>query len=216
MNLIKKFKKCIVVGLLIIGYIIFVFVSNLQPADKIQIAILLTLISTFIVAWWQLDKFTTQQKETYFWNKKMLALTELEKTREPIAAALMVMQEHFNYSKRDITNPIDYKEIHDKICEKDEQGNCIGLTEDGRIIRRHIVTVLNKYEYLAAGVNEDMFDIVSIEKLVKSSMINTFKMFQPYINHLRTHHKQDNVCAELEILVMKFEGKEDTSAKPRY
>lgn len=213
----KKWKKCLVVGLLIIGYIVFILVSDLQPADKIQIAILLTLTSTFIVAWWQLDKFTTQQKETYFWNKKKLALVELDKTREPIADALEAIEAKFQFTKRSQKNPITAEEIHKAICQKYQKGGeCKKMTPTGTVLRRHIVTLLGKYEYIATGINEDMFDIDVVKKLVKTPMIDVYRIFEPYVKHLRNDHNKPNVFKELEIVVLKFEDHEDTSAKPKY
>lgn len=185
-------------------------------ADWLQIGILAVLLLTCFIAYNQLNKFTTQQKETYFWSKKKLALIELDKTRNGIEEALLIIEKHFQFSQRDCKNPITSEEIHKVICESYNGGKCKKLSEEGADVRRRIAEFLGKYEYIATGVNTDMFDRDVVERLVKTPSINAYRIFEPYIRHLREDHHRPLVFKQLEELVVKFEDHKDTSVKPKY
>ncbi|GAB6045442.1 hypothetical protein JCM11957_10400 [Caminibacter profundus] len=59
---------------------------------------------------------------------------------------------------------------------------------DGKEFYRKLHNFLSEYEYIATGLNNNIFDIKIIDELMGSGIIQAYKTFSEYIKHLREYH----------------------------
>lgn len=203
------------------GIVFTILDKAITIADIIQVFICIILATTVVVAYEQLKQLRIQLKINYELERKKFTLLELSKTREPIAASLKALDFVFNFSHRAKSNPITKNDIHEAICEKDdkkfvadEAHSCLALSSAGHGIKQNIITVLETYEYIAAGVNSAMFDENIVLRLMKNPLIRTYEIFQPYIKHLRDDHDRPNAFKELEEFYKKITETKPTADKP--
>ena len=103
-------------------------------------------------------------------------------------------------------------EFHNKDSRKENTNGIknLCLEYDGQDVKNTIINLLNDFEYIATGVNMDIFDENVVKKLWRGKLIYAFDMFKNYIHHLRIEHGWENVYTELEYLANKWKkGKGD-------
>jgi len=52
-------------------------------------------------------------------------------------------------------------------------------------IERSLISILGEFEYICAGVHQDVYDEKIVEDLLASTIINAYYVFEYYIKHLR-------------------------------
>lgn len=161
----------------------------------------------------QLNK--RQTKEINTWNKKQLAMTQAHTVLDNITKHIEVINPVLQYRerKKNEVAPYTVAEIHNamgvfmengefvfhgqhskddyKNLPREQKGeNIIHFIDeiDGLTIKDSIYGLLNEYEYLAAGVNNDILDGKIIKSLMCSSIRDAFKLFEVYINHVIQKH----------------------------
>ncbi len=56
---------------------------------------------------------------------------------------------------------------------------------DGKFLNKSLHSFLSEYEYLATGVNNNIFEIKIVDDLMGSPVIRAYETFSLYISHLR-------------------------------
>lgn len=180
----------------------------------------------------QAKKNTEQVKYSNEWNKKQLATIRLHESQKEIKKATSKLHSTLDIVAREIDNPYQPYEIHNKMGVFLENGEFIFHGEEttenieilpkstlqkknhinefdkkikGRKIRDNIIGLLNEFEYIALNVNNDIFDFDTVRKLMSSKIIRTYKKFEKYISHLREEHKYGpDFYIEFETLVKRI------------
>jgi len=134
------------------------------------------------------------------WRKKEKALAVSQEVRKEIEPHMGTINKHFQYYQKKVTDKnivIPVTEIHDKICMKNKDGEYLpadpetsfkyklDTENEGSKIRTAIITVLNLFEYIAAGIYHDTFDREVIYSIYAGIFIKYNKVFSEYINHYR-------------------------------
>jgi hypothetical protein len=156
--------------------------------------------------------FNQQQlKNNNSWNKSQLAITEINKINTKLEPSIKKLRKELEYGER--KEPYKVSELHDKFGKFENNGKKFVFYKndenkkfsDGRDIKDTIINLLNNFEYIATGINLNIFDEEVVKKLWKSKLPYAYKMFESYINHLRTEHGWGNVYVEMENLIKKWE-----------
>ena len=161
----------------------------------------------------QLNK--RQTKEINTWNKKQLAMTQAHTVLDNITKHIEVINPVLKYRERKKNEVIPYSvaEIHNamgvfmengefvfhgqhskddykNLPRKQKDEHIIHFIDeiDGLAIKDSIYGLLNEYEYLAAGVNNNILDGKIIKSLMCSSIRDAFRLFEVYINHVIQEH----------------------------
>lgn len=217
----EKYKP-IIIGIGFILFLVFIaYIGTFLPIDedneitkKILFLSKLALSVGVIVAAFQFYLNKEQLEQTNDWNKKQLAITEVNKINNSLEKKIQVLMKVLNYGER--KEPYKVSEIHccmgkfDKNCKdfkfhEKKKKNEQDLEYDGKEIKNIIINLLNDFEYIATGVNMNIFDEEVVKRLWRGKLIYAFKMFKNYIIHLRIEHKWDKVYSELEFLAKKWE-----------
>lgn len=150
------------------------------------------------------------------WNKKQLAMTQAHTVLANITKHIEVINPvlHYRERKTEQLKPYQVYEIHNamgiftedkksfifhgqhtkedyKNLPREKSDNHIIYFMDdidGLAIKDSIYGLLNEYEYLAAGVNNDILDKSVIKSLMFASMKDAFRLFEVYINHVIKKH----------------------------
>lgn len=146
------------------------------------------------------------------WNRSQLAITEINKINSKLEPLIKELRKMINYGER--KEPYKTSELHCQFGKFKDDGKDFEfhkndkndiLSKNGQDIKDTVVNLLNNFEYVATGVNLGIFDEQVAKKLWKSKLIYAYKMFEKYINHLRTEHNWGKVYIELEKLANKWE-----------
>lgn len=176
----------------------------------------------------QAKKNAAQVKYSNDWNKKQLATIRLHKSDKVIKKTIANLHSTLDVVGRDIDNPYQPYEIHNKMGVFLQNGEFIYHGEEtkehieilpkkslqkknhinefsknikGRKVRDNIIALLNEYEYISLNVNQDIFDRKSVVLLYDMKILRTYKKFKKYIEHLRGYHNFGNdVYIEFEKL----------------
>ena len=144
-----------------------------------------------------------QLKSNNEWNQRHTALTGVY-DRAAFSKAVGVLKKHIKYTN--LEEPMPVRSIHQHICGSSNcTGELLDLTPDGLKITNSIFVMLNYYEYLAVGVKSNVMDEEVIKDMVKGSLLHAYKIFGPYIEHLRgPRHNKKTIYIELEKLAQKW------------
>lgn len=147
------------------------------------------------------DTNTKQFQENNNWNKKEKALSVSWSIKAELREKIDILDEHFNYiHRKNEEHAISIDDIHKKICVTDENGKIVTDAngkmmldvKEGLPIRNAITGCLDIYEYLAAGIQQGIFDEEVILTLFKSSIIRVYKVFHKYIDHYNEMYQKSN------------------------
>lgn len=84
-------------------------------------------------------------------------------------------------------------ENHDlKACEAD--------------VRKHLLKVLNRYEFYSIGVNKGLFDEDLFKRMYCSTMVKFWGIASPAVSQLRETSKKDTLFKEFESLAMRWKA----------
>ena len=77
----------------------------------------------------------------------------------------------------------DIKHIHTQVTS----GYATSFRNDinGMVVERSIIALLNEFEYIAAFMKNETLDAEIVIKLLGSTILNSYIIFEPYIHHLR-------------------------------
>lgn len=183
--------------------------------DRLNWYIGLTVLSIFVSTIALIVSFKSGKKQLHAnheWNRRQLALTEVVKNREHASQAIVALNDSLNY--REQKDAYSLKEIHKALCNEEDHTKNPPLTDSGKTIKHNIFIILNYYEYLAIGINRQIFDEETIKISVKGAMIKANKLFGEYIQHLRSekHTSNKNLFINLETISEKW--KNENASKP--
>ncbi|MGB3752116.1 MAG: DUF4760 domain-containing protein [Arcobacteraceae bacterium] len=184
----------------------------------VNVAIFFVVLWTAIVALNQYKQNNKKMINTAKWNKKYLAYTqmndyvkELETIRLDIDKIviqhkLIKNENHANMSytdRRRSKKSLTHLEVHDWVCTKKTVTNsseyCV-MKEDGAVLIRNLISIINIYETIAIGIKEDMLDKELIIASLKGVITSNFVFMKPYIDHRRSHHNNPKMGEEWERL----------------
>jgi hypothetical protein len=160
-----------------------------------------------------------QFKKNNEWQKREKALSVSWNLKKDLHDNINILEKEFNYiHRKDSDHALSVDEIHRKICKIDNQNNVItdanGKMEingdEGIKIRNAITNCLDVYEYLAAGINEGVFEKNVILTLYKSAILRMYRIFQKYIEHYNDMYKKSNgrIWANMVRLAKEIEAEE--------
>jgi len=69
---------------------------------------------------------------------------------------------------------------------------------DGKEFYRKLHNFLSEYEYIATGVNNNVFNLKIIDELMGSGILQAYKTFSEYIKHLRSFHNYSTIYIQFE------------------
>jgi hypothetical protein len=243
MNRYNKNKKRILMGeinewikrnkffafiLIVVSIVTIIMIDKFEYSSEIQAYANMLMVLGIIAAFLQIRQSKKQLVADHDWNRRQFALTESIRIAHENKK---IHDEHdkdlkYREKKLDDVYKMDSDNgesgIHDLICEKDEKGilkrksdgSCM-LTEEGRKISGAIKTLLNNYEYLSAGIQEDIFDEETVKRMHKTNMFKTFNVFKLYIYHLRQYTGRSELWSDLETVVLRWEDEERNSTTKR-
>jgi len=177
--------------------------------DQTQAANIQALTSIFIIASIfyaakqvglakeQIHQNATDLEINHEWYRKQMAITDADTVNEDIFQAISEIDQEIKYSERQIDKAYSLKEMHSFICKvdndsklvKNDNEECI-LDDSKRSIRKNILKILNKYDKLATGIIQDIYDEETIKKSSKSAMMKSFSVFELYISFKRLLSKR--------------------------
>jgi len=161
------------------------------------------------------------------WNKKQLAMTQSHTVLDNITKHIEIINPVLNYRERKKSKskviPYSVYEIHNAMGVFMEDGSFIFHGQhskedyknlpreqknkhiihfideiDGLAIKDSIYGLLNEYEYLAAGVNNEILDKEVIKSLLCSSIKDVFRLFEVYIDHvIKNHDGNENMYLQI-------------------
>jgi len=159
------------------------------------------------------------------WNKKQLAMTQAHTVLDNITKHIEVINPILNYRerKKNKATPYSVAEIHNAMGIFMEDGSFVFHGQhskddyknlpreqkdehiihfideiDGLAVKDSIYGLLNEYEYLAAGVNNDILDEDVIKSLMCSPIRDAFRLFEVYINHvIKKHDGNENMYLQI-------------------
>lgn len=156
-----------------------------------------------------------QYEENNKWNKKQLAMTQAHTVLDNITKHIEIINPILHYRERKKNNlkPFEVYEIHNAMGvfmedksfifhgqhTKDDYKNLPRVQNDehiiyfmddvdGLLIKDSIYGLLNEYEYLTSGVNNDILDEAVIKSLMYSSIKDAYRLFEKYISHVIKNH----------------------------
>jgi hypothetical protein len=208
-----KYKEVIVSLIFLAILCVIAYLMPFDPysntVDKILVIAKVFLALGVVIAVFQFYFNRKQLEISNNWNKSQLAITEINKINSRLEPLIKELRKLLNYGER--KEPYKTSELHSKFGEFKNDGKDFEFhknennKKDGRDIKDIIINFLNNFEYIATGVNLGIFDETVTKKLWKSKLIYAYKMFENYINHLRTEHDWKNVYIEMEKLAKKWE-----------
>ena len=231
-NIYERYKPIIVGLIFILLLVLIAYLATFLPikenseiTKKLVFLSKLALSVGVIVAAFQFYLNKEQLEQTNEWNKKQLAITEVNKINEKLEKKIQKLMKILNYGER--KEPYKISEIH--CCMGKFKENCkdfefhnkdsgtkntdgiknLCLEYDGQDVKNTIINLLNDFEYIATGVNMDIFDENVVKKLWRGKLIYAFDMFKNYIHHLRIEHGWENVYTELEYLANKWKKEKE-------
>jgi len=201
----KKFKsniiKSLIATIILLSILSYVLITTLTLDTSASISLISALIALFAAVLAVLG-LMYQLKSNNEWSKRQSALQEASK-RESYSKAFHTLEKEIAYSN--LKTPIDDAKMHEILCNnKNCTGEFLDLTPKGLEIRDSIFVILNYYEYLALGIQANIFDEDVIKKFIKGPLLNAYNIFSLYIKHLRTRHDRTKAFVELELLAQKW------------
>lgn len=193
--------------------LIFSFYMDNSLATQVQaIATVITAL-TIAIGFYQLHQGKKALESNHDWNRRQLAITELRAIREmQILNSIQGLEDTLSYRERNKDNPYTIEEIHKSIGSF--QNGVFSFSKNGKDVKKHIIELLNAYEYIAAGVNNSVFDEDIVKGLMHGGMIKTFNLFKPYILHYReVHSKNKKTWEQFESLHNTWSQKNQTEKR---
>lgn len=232
MNNLKYLLGFIVGFIITSAFILFSLYFYFNDKIALEIAKIVfsagILFSVFI-AIFQLRLNFIKNNEDKEWNKRYLAFTkmtdyvkELEELRTQIDEVVVKKQLikndngkpiSFTDRKRIKDKPITFKEVHKWVCKHTTDGervqiesenNMCCMTEEGAIITRCLISIINTYEAIAIGVAEEILSKKIIEEGLKNLIINNYIFLEDYIKHRREKHGDIDFGSSWENLYKTF------------
>ena len=217
----KKFFKLLIYLIVIFTIVFNIYIFSYQQIDlkfneKIQILFASLIVISFLLVIYQVD---TQID----WNRRQFTSTDLKQFISDNSNARAELNELMNYSSRihrENEKPFTVEEIHNLICEYDEEtkdfkkmkndinGPCI-MTENGKKIRRNMIRILNNFEQIASNIFHGSYDEDISKNLLYKSVIQNYKLYHIYIEHLRgpKHYNDKHALENFEWLANKWQTK---------
>ncbi len=127
--------------------------------------------------------------------------------REKYTEAIKFLNDSIQY--REAVSSYSLKEIHKYLCDEEDHTKNPPITDKGKDIKHHIFTILNYFEYIAVGVNNNVYDEKTIKDLLIGSMTKADLLFGEYMEHLREKHVKDKLLfTNFQSLVKKWKSNE--------
>lgn len=153
---------------------------------------LLVLIGGFVYTAIQVHLLRQGQRGNHDWNRRKAAQDITTAFNERVHQPEL-LEKLLQYNERKKPIPAD------DLLAAFKASPSLGLT---------VHTLLNYYEALARGINQQIFDEKVIKAAKRSVMIRTFRLFEPYIKQRRLF--TSDAWSELEGMVVTWE-EEDRS-----
>jgi hypothetical protein len=220
-------------AVLLLGIVITLVFMEFDPQvlNAIRAIGSLLIVASIIIATIQFRLNRKQFQQNNEWNKKQLAMTEAHSVLKNINKYLEVLNPILKYRERKKNNlkPYAIYEIHNamgvfmkdnsfifhgqhskedyKRLPEESDGEHISyfIEEiDGILVKDSIYSLLNEYEYLAAGVNNGILDEKIVKSLMYTPMKDAFRLFEVYINHvINNHDGNKNMYLEIRNFIAK-------------
>ncbi len=159
----------------------------MEIADTIQLAILIVLIITAIIALKEISETKNIHKESLLWNKKNKTIDVLNDFRKVIPH---LTKKCFSTYLKHPNKKIPVKVILEGISGEHK-------------IKSEIGEYINHHEGLAIGISSNLYDEDLIKTARKTSFFQTWIQYEAYIDH-RRQVSNPNAWKNFEELVNKW------------
>ncbi len=80
------------------------------------------------------------------------------------------------------------------------------LSDGDRILKRHLMLVLNRNEFYASAINTGLLDETLFKRVHCSNILKIWDKLYPTINQIRQVAKKDTIFKDLEILALRWKA----------
>ncbi|MGR2670806.1 DUF4760 domain-containing protein [Acinetobacter soli] len=104
-----------------------------------------------------------------------------------------------------------YKKLNDEVSKRDSlaqlfQVDGSKLTENEHEVRKSLIKALNRYEFYAVGINQELFDEVLFKRMHCSNIVRLWEASSTAVNQLRIFAKKDTLFKDLEQLANRWKA----------
>jgi len=228
MNIKNYDNISLYVGLIIGSMTTIIVISFFIVVDLKSIEYHIKLLSypfiagSAVIALFQFKQNTIKHKKDESWNKKHLAfekissyIKELEELRLEIDKILVKSQVIKNDNgniisftdRRRTQEPLTHEEVHSWVCKNYKVStttDMCSMTEEGVIIVRNMLSIINIYELIAIGIKNDILDRELVKEALEHVIVKNYEFFSLYIKHRRDNHSDETLATEWELLHKDF------------
>lgn len=205
--------------------------------DKTDVIATLAFIAGCIAAYIalkQLSQNAQKNEGDREWNTKYLAYTQINEHVKHLEEKRTLLDEltitnsliihngrPISFSDiRNIKKQLKYEDVHNWVCEKDDDGNIIvsetiegkeiyATTIHGAEILRAIISIINTYELIATGIKLNLLEKEIVFELLDSSIYNNYYFFEDYINHKIEKHEASDFACNWKELYLEIKKRRD-------
>lgn len=80
------------------------------------------------------------------------------------------------------------------------------LTQNEHDVRKHLIKVLNRHEFYAVGINNELLDESLFKRMHCSNIVRLWETVNPAVTQLRAQAKKDTLFKELEFLAVRWKA----------
>lgn len=160
----------------------------------------LSPIAILVSAWWASNNAVKAIEATRDANKASIAHAEsIARKKNAIDMILRTQSDdrlHRAYKK--------IREIHESSDQDISKFAYRDCKDDDRALAHEIGYVLNHFEHVANGINQDIFDEGTIKNSQWGTITNLYKYCTKFIEIVRDQHSRPTIYMELENLAKKW------------
>lgn len=205
-TLLKVLIGLVILLLLGVGFLLFPIIYNFFKIGKWGVSDWFLFIQTFVFAISAIIAYRTISSSRAVSRERATLDTILADNKDT----------HLSEAKSDIYSFIEnfekyYEKTEDKeskrkslsqICEVDD----VELTTGELKLKHKMMTVLNRHEFYAIGINNNLLDENLFKRMHCSNFLKLWEKVNPAVTQLRTKVGKDTLFKELECLAVRWKA----------
>lgn len=201
----KFFMNYFVYGLVVVvGYICYLTFSDatVEVKDKYLIYVTSFMYLGIVVAYSQISRNNDFQRRQFTMSESARFLQDNKRHRA-------TLNEKMDYSNMvEKCEPITVEEVHELICEKNDNGyygdKPYKMTDKGKVIRSHMISIMNNFELMAIGVLNNSLDEDIMRQGFERIIEQNYVFYSRYITHLNEDKKSKGFGDNFEWLYERW------------
>lgn len=109
-----------------------------------------------------------------------------------------------------IENKTEFKQKNSNVSKESLVEICRAhdseLDEGDRLLKKHLMLVLNRHEFYAGAINTNLLDESLFKRVHCSNIIKIWDKLYPTVNQIRQVAKKDTIFKDLEILALRWKA----------